>query len=305
MKTNNDRSMPRYPVYVISKGRYDSCLTANILVKDNVPFRLVVEPQEYDEYASRYGEHRVCELPFSNLGQGSIPARQWVRQHSTERGDARHWIIDDNIREFRRLYEGKRLPCHSGVALRVAEDFTDRYTNVGLSGLNYTMFVIHNVPPFFLNVHVYSCVLVNNSIPYDWRGRYNEDTDLSLQVLSGGWCTILFNAFMIKKMATMQMKGGNTDDLYRGDGRLKMARALERKWPGVVKTTRKFRRPQHHVAYSWQRFDTPLKRREDIDWESLAKNDEYGMRLKVQASEPQGEDIKKMLQKQGKNRDNG
>ena len=27
---------PNYPVYVISKGRYDSCLTANFLLKDKV-----------------------------------------------------------------------------------------------------------------------------------------------------------------------------------------------------------------------------------------------------------------------------
>ena len=43
---------PNYPVYVISKGRYDSCLTANFLLKDKVDFKLVIEPQEYDKYVS-------------------------------------------------------------------------------------------------------------------------------------------------------------------------------------------------------------------------------------------------------------
>ena len=42
---------PNYPVYVISKGRYDACLTANFLLKDQVDFRIVVEPQEFDKYA--------------------------------------------------------------------------------------------------------------------------------------------------------------------------------------------------------------------------------------------------------------
>src|SRR3972149_3358983 len=92
------------------------------------------------------------------------------------------------------------------------------------------------VAPFFLNTHVYSCLLILNSLPYRWRGRYNEDTDLCLQVLSAGWCTVLINAFMVDNMPTMTMRGGNTEELYQDDGRLKMARHLERLWPGVVET---------------------------------------------------------------------
>jgi hypothetical protein len=39
-----------YPIFVISKGRSDCCLTARFLVKDKVPFKLVVEPQEAELY---------------------------------------------------------------------------------------------------------------------------------------------------------------------------------------------------------------------------------------------------------------
>jgi hypothetical protein len=74
----------------------------------------------------------------------------------------------------------------------------------------------------------------------------------------------------------MLLKGGNTDALYHGDGRLKMARALERLWPGVVKVDRRFGRPQHVI--NWKKFDTPLIRRDDLDWDSLPAVDEMGMR---------------------------
>lgn len=35
---------PRHPVYVISKGRSDCCLTANFMLRDQLHFRLVIEP---------------------------------------------------------------------------------------------------------------------------------------------------------------------------------------------------------------------------------------------------------------------
>jgi len=44
--------------------------------------------------------------------------------------------------------------------------------------------------------------LIRNDVPYRWRGRYNEDTDLSLRMLKDRWCTIQFNAFLQGKAAT-------------------------------------------------------------------------------------------------------
>jgi len=261
---------PQYPVYVISKGRYENCLTADLLVKDKIPFHLVVEPQEFNEYAKRYGKEVIYTLPFSNLGLGSIPARNWVWEHAKASGVKRHWILDDNIRKMRRRYKGLRISCNSGIALSVTEELIDRYENVAIAGLNYTFFCIEKLKPFTLNCHVYSCLLILNELPHRWRGRYNEDTDLCLQVLSDKWCTILMNAFTIDKASTMSMKGGNTTELYKADGRLKMARVLERNWPGVVETKRRYQRPQHVIKYQWRKFDTPLIRRKDLNWEEIS-----------------------------------
>lgn len=277
------RVLPKYPIYVISKGRWESGLTAKFLLKDEVPFKLVVEPQEFDNYAKEFGAKNILTLPFSNLGQGGIPARNWCWEHAKAAGFERHWILDDNIRQVRRLYKGKRIPCESGPAFAAAEDFTDRYENVAISGMNYVMFAIQpwRLPPFYQNVHVYSCLLILNSLPIRWRGRYNEDTDLCLQVLSAGWCTILTNIFLVEKMATMTMKGGNSDQLYSGDGRLRMARSLERVWPGVVTTKRRFKRPQHSIKDQWSKFDTQLKLKPGIDLAKIKPRD-YGFRLTAQ-----------------------
>ncbi len=271
-------TLQQYPIYIPSKGRPNSH-TARRLMADGVPFYVVVQPQDEQIYRERYGDH-VLVLPFSSNTHGLIMARNWIKAHATEAGYKRHWQLDDNIRIFYRLTDGKRLPCPAGIALRVCEDFVDRYENVAVAGLNYKMFATghEKLPPYYLNVHVYSCTLVLNSIPHQWRIRYNDDTDLCLQVLSDGWCTVLLNAFLADKLRTMTVKGGNTDDLYQGDGRLRMARELERQWPRVVQTRRRFGRPQHVI--NWKKFKSSLKLCKGIDLAKLEKGgDPYGLSI--------------------------
>ncbi len=246
---------PKYPIYVISKGRWESRLTVKALLVRKIPHRVVIEPQEYDQYAGVMDPASLLVLPFSNLGQGSIPARNWVWEHAISGGHERHWILDDNISFFYRLHDNIKYPTDSGITFAICEDFVDRYSNVALAGMQYECFAprkkIH--PPFILNTRIYSCILVKNDLPYRWRGRYNEDTDLSLRALKDGWCTILFMAFLAKKIATMKMKGGNTEALYKlnngQDGRLLMAQSLQQQHPDVVKITRKWGRWQHQVDY--------------------------------------------------------
>lgn len=287
---------PRYPIYVVSKGRHQWNRTARFLERDGTDFRLVVEPQEADAYAAKHGRDRLLVLPFSNLGLGSIPARNWIWEHAKAAGHERHWILDDNINSIYRRYRAERIRCDSGPAFAACEDFVERYENVPLAGLNYNMFSPrHNkMAPFYLNVHVYSCLLIQNDLPFRWRGRYNEDADLCLQVLSAGLCTILFNALLCDKEQTMVMKGGNTEALYAGDGRLKMAQALAAAWPGVVTVNRRFNRAQHYVRDSWKGFDTPLKLKEGIDLSAIPPVDEYGLRL-VELQLVQSRALRKLL----------
>lgn len=249
---------PKYPVYIISKGRWESRLTSKALERMRVPYHIVVEPQEYDNYAAVIDQKKILVLPFSNLGQGSIPARNWVWEHSISVGAERHWILDDNISDFYRFHDGKRISVTDGTIFLASEDFVDRYTNVALAGMQYKMFAITSLTssirkPFLMNTRVYSCILIKNNMPYRWRGRYNEDTDLSLRVLKDGWCTILFYAFLADKMPTMTMKGGNTEELYKldgqKDGRLLMAQSLQQQHPDVTKIVQKWGRWQHQVDY--------------------------------------------------------
>jgi len=121
---------PKYPVYIISKGRWESRLTSRALEEMNVPYHIVIEPQEYDDYAAVISPEKIYVLPFSNLGLGSIPARNWVWEHALSVGAERHWILDDNIGYFNRLNRNEQIKVTSGTIFRIAEIFVDRYENV-------------------------------------------------------------------------------------------------------------------------------------------------------------------------------
>tara|TARA_R110002167_G_scaffold122035_3_gene300485 strand:- start:10430 stop:11308 length:879 start_codon:yes stop_codon:yes gene_type:complete len=285
---------PKYPIYVPSYQRHDNCLTAQFLIKDKTPFHLVVQPQERAAYQKALPTCKsIIVLPKSV--KGLMATRNWIKAHSIKNGDDRHWQVDDNCRLCRRIYKGKKIQCDSNFAFRAVEDFTDRYENIAISGMNYTMFSPPQLPPFAVNNHVYSCSLINNVIPHQWRLEYNDDTDLCLQVLADGWCTVLMYAFTIDKMRTMTIKGGNTDDLYQGDGRLEMSRSLERVWPHIVKTDRRFERPQHKIRDSWKGFRTRLIRRKDIDFDKFNKVDEFGMKLKQVKKSIKSELLRNMI----------
>lgn len=271
---------PKYPIYIISKGRWDSRMTQKTLEELNVPYRIVIEQSEYDKYAENVPEKKILPLPTDfrenpkyaipdeNTGfiGGSIPVRNFVWEHSISEGHKRHWILDDNMRHIYRLNRNLKTRMTTGSSFRLLEDFTDRYENVRLSGMNYAFFAPSNVkkPPYYTNTRIYSCILIDNSLPHRWRGRYNEDTDLSLRVLKDGDCTMLFNNFLVGKAATMTMKGGNTETVYnvdqtgdrtsRGgddfDNRREFADSLVTQHPDVVKVAYKWGRWHHDVNYS-------------------------------------------------------
>jgi DNA polymerase I-like protein with 3'-5' exonuclease and polymerase domains len=276
--TKADEVTPRYPVYVPTKGRWETPQTIRALEKIGVPYYAVVQPGEVKKYESVVKNGKILVLP-DDL-DGLVPTRNWIRRHSTEvLGAARHWQIDDNIKAFGRFQKNLITDVTDGAIFRAMEDFSDRYENVAVTGPNYYMFAPTRmgaqIPPITLNTRVYSCSLINNAMPHWWRGVYNDDTDLCLRALKDGWCVLLFNAFLCFKTVTMTLKGGNTP-IYVGDGRRKMAEELQRQHPDVTTILWKWGRWQHQVDYRKFR-ENKLIPREDIVVPDHPDN--YGMEL--------------------------
>lgn len=258
-----DNLQIKYPIYIVSKGRYNNCITAKKFISDGINFKIAVEPQEYKNYCENIPSKYIYKLPFSNLGLGSYPARNACWDDSIKNGYNKHFLFDDNIYGFYRVNNGIKENCSSKLAIVTLQELTNKFTNVPLSGFNYGMFITKAISkPYFFNVHVYSGMLIDNSMPWRWRMKYNEDVDLSLQVLHNKKCTILLNAFVIKKVSTTaKMKGGNQTELYKNNDigkKILKTKSLQLVWPQYVKIIYKYGRPHHQV--SWNKFfKHPLK----------------------------------------------
>ena len=270
--------LPRYPIYIVSLGRAFSRLTSKSLEAMNVPYFIVVEPQEFHTYASVIDPLKILTLPFTTDTKnptGPGRARNWCRDHSISKGYKRHWVMDDNIHGFYRLHKNKRYRVADGAIFRAAEDFVDRYENVWIAGFQYRFFCAQKskYPPFVANTRSYSCLLIDNTMfleidgqQFLWRERYNEDTILSLDVLENGYCTVQFNSFLQGKVGTQTMKGGNSEIFYdiEGSATLKNTKVknynpagtiqkslnLKDIYPSVVEVVHKFGRVHHEVDYS-------------------------------------------------------
>jgi len=256
----------RWPVYIVSKGRSDTILTAPLLDQLGVTYRIIVEAQEQAAYEARF-PGRTLTLPtsyqddydtYDDIGdaksRGPGPARNYAWQHSIDLGADWHWVMDDNLQFFDRFHQNRKVRFGDGSVLWLMEEFAMQWRNVAMAGPNYHMFVIPRTkrPPFQVGTRIYSCNLIRNHLPIwpRWRGRYNEDTDLSLRMLKAGYQTVLFNAYLVFKTRTQAMKGGNTDEFYAHEGTYPKSRMLALMHPDVARVKTKFNRDHHEVDYS-------------------------------------------------------
>jgi len=282
---------PQFPIYIVSKGRWESRLTSKALDVMNVPYKIIIEEQEFKEYSSVIDSKNILLLPkkyqdeydtFDELGnsksKGPGAARNFAWDHSIYLGHSWHWVMDDNIDAFHRLNRNIKAEVTSGTIFKCMEDFVLRYENIAIAGPNYYSFCKSTdaVPAYVTNTRIYSCLFIRNDIPYRWRGRYNEDTDLSLRVLKDKWCTLQFNAFLAGKVTTQRMSGGNTEVFYKNEGTLPKSQMLVDMHPDVTKLVWKFNRWHHQVNYKSFSSNT-LKRKEGIVIKDKINN--YGMKL--------------------------
>ena len=265
---------PKYPIYIVSKGRAKVCFTADALVKMDVDFKIIVEEPEFNDYAESYGPDRLLILDpnyirdyetynpeFDGLkSKGPGPARNFAWNHAKESGAEWHWVLDDNMERFMFYFGDHRIKAIDGGVFSLVEEFVDRYDNVGISGMDYTSFVVPGTTsmPFVINSRIFSCLLIKNDLPIRWAGRYNEDVDICVKALKLGYSTLYFEVSNADKMATQTLGGGNTDAFYSREGTLPKSNLLKEMHPEITTVLWRYARWHHIVDFSG--FDVYRKR---------------------------------------------
>lgn len=306
------RRLPTAPLYIVSKGRADSRMTSKALEAMRVPYFVVIEEQEWKQYSavidpskllvldrSFQRDYDTCDALGDSRSKGPGPARNFAWEHARAAGAEWHWVMDDNINGFYRYNRNLKVRCTSPAMFRAMEDFCARYSNVVMAGPAYFMWVLRKQiwPPFVANTRIYSCNLIRNDVPMRWRGRYNEDTDLSLCMLKAGFCTVQFNSFLQYKMPTQTLRGGNTDafyfregtkragEKYADGGTFAKSKMQVRMHPDCSRMTWRFGRWHHFVDYTPFKGNV-LQRKPGV--QVPAGVDDYGMKLLVDSPAASG-----------------
>lgn len=197
----------KYMVYIPSKGRASKCLTANHMRENDIPFTIIVEPQDAKAYRSEYAKDNVVVMDEND--KGIAYARRFIKEHSKAKGEEYHWQMDDDIKTFM-VREGTKNVKHPPTGLiNQVEDYVQRHVNIGIGALKQDTWAWSAKSELDYNKLACAAILVNNRVEGMWRDDVVEDVDYSMQVLLKGWCITTFNRLIFCPMPTGTTEGGN------------------------------------------------------------------------------------------------
>jgi len=234
--------MNKYPIFIPSYRRAKTHTTSRILSNFGFKHYLIVHSNEIDDYKRHFtAEQKNCvtvlefdenyklryetcdTIPHRIKNAGSGAERNFAWDYSINLGYDAHWLMDDNIKWFSSIvgvntgsYFVRR---HVKDATTFAEKFKrgevffDTFSNlmmIELAESGFTIDKLKNSRNYRVNTRCYSCNLIYNHMPIRWRGRYNEDTILSFDILKAGYCTASYLGGLLKlKVPTRIARGGN------------------------------------------------------------------------------------------------
>lgn len=235
-----------YPIFIPSKGRYNNNLTANLFNKYNIDYKLVVEDCEFNQYKDIYGKEKIIKLDDSNYGHVAY-VRNYIKKYATTRGFKRCWQIDDDIKGVMKRTKDGMIEVNPLEAIKCVEQITDKFSNIGISGLSSNVFGKLSKNHIELNKSVYSFWLLNLKLNFMFKPNTMEDIDYNLRCLVNSYCTLRFTNYLFKWTKTESQKGGNTEH-YAGKGKDVLHINTYMEWSHIVKIK------NNRVKVRWNKF---------------------------------------------------
>lgn len=243
----------KFKIYIPSKGRANRCFTAMYLKNNNIPFNIVVEPNDYDNYLEVYSKDELVVLDANSKGLSY--ARNFIKRFSLSRGEDYHWQLDDDISYLVKRIDGKNLKINPLEIFNEVEEKTLKYKNIKVSGLKDVVFAWTKKEARNVNKLIASAFLVENDLGINWSDNMIEDIDYCIQVLEKGYCTLIFNRLAYQKKPNNKDLGGQAGFNYE---RLNIN--LVNKYPNYFKLVEDKKTGLKKVAASrvWGKFKSYL-----------------------------------------------
>lgn len=212
----------KYPVCVVSYQRAnDYGRTHKTLNEMKVKHYIFCGEEEKDDYEKWY-KPEFCELVIIPKGvqgtkMGSTPARNYILDWGLQRGFDRVWMLDDNIKEYKRLYHAKKNDIKSSVVFTHIEDYVDLYDNVGAVSHNFNPDITENGfrSCIVKNGKCYSSMLLKTDPDLRFRYKHQEDNLISMEYIHKGYTNLCFNSVLYDKNTSGSDGGGNKKSVYQ------------------------------------------------------------------------------------------
>jgi hypothetical protein len=205
------KKLPQYPIYVPSKGRADNQKTVKLLQEHGITnFFVVVEANEYKEYAKYLPKENIVKLKGSDYGTSSV-ARNMCIEHSKKQGYEKHWQLDDDITSIYEHKLGKPVSKDVKTILATLEEIGEENEEVQVLGIaTSASFLSQGKTEMTFATSLTSIYLLTNT-DIRFRLRMLVDMDYQLQVLRSGAKTLRCNNYAFVFQTPLKNKGGYYD----------------------------------------------------------------------------------------------
>lgn len=231
----NELSIPLYPIIIVSKER-PNATTHTHLLGAGIEYFILVEPQDEDSYIESHGKKRV--LVMAENDRGVAYARNQAKIKAKEKGFDKTWMVDDDLTSIfirtkhpdKDYYKADKV-VYFGDMLKQIENHADSIENFGSSCLCHDGFAFSKKEDVDINKMVYCFQLISTQNDIWFKEHTSEDVDYSLQLLSKGLMTFVYNRITFRTPKSGSMKGGcNSSNDYMNGGRKKMNLKLASDW---------------------------------------------------------------------------
>lgn len=228
------------PIYIPSRYRSQHATTPKLLEKYNIPYHLVIHPDELDDYKISFP--RANLIPTKE--QKSIAhVRQFILKHSSQKYKNWCWIMDDDITNVyymtSKLNKTNIKKWVSDIETIIKNIKPQKY-NICQIGFQHTTFNIRG-SPIVINTNIgaihliYIPDIIKLNIKYTTTMTALEDTDFIIQILEKGYNNLKLKNFVFYTLPSgKKNKLGGLHNVYQNNGKEIGIKQFQKKYPQLI-----------------------------------------------------------------------